>query len=55
MLMALLIILVNKFKRLEDYIHEIHPNVFIKKITSDKYCVIRAFQDLLLCYDYEIN
>ena len=55
MLMALLIILVMNSKDWEIYyrkyitgnnwdIQEIQPNTFITEITSDGYCIIRAFQ-----------
>ena len=56
MLMALLIILVMNSKDWEIYyrkyitgnnwdIQEIHPNTFVTEITSDGYCIIRAFQE----------
>ena len=55
MLMALLIILVMNSKDWAIYyrkyitgnnwdIEEIQPNTFITEITSDGYCIIRAFQ-----------
>ena len=41
---------------LKYYINEINPDAFIKEIASDRYCVVRGFQEgLLLCYDYQIQ
>ena len=36
---------------MENYVRLFHPNGFIKKVLGDGFCVIRAFQEGLICYN----